>query len=165
MNADRGVEDLAGADLFHVSLGADLVLDLAIAGKQPAGDMAAQVQPADQVVARFVQHGAKPKAAVIGMHADIRAIEPFAIGVVPGQPVIAAGLQIGVLKVVEIEIGAEIRRTPGNPAVFGIDHGKLALGENLHMLAVHLGGDDFLVRDGGEAGALDVLELLRDVGR
>ena len=160
LHGEHGVALRAAHDGADVGLDGHLAGERRITTGQRAGDVAAQAEAPDQPVPGVVEQGGEALAAEIGMHADVGAVQPVALRIVVGEPVVRDGVDVAVLVVGEVHAGPEVGRARGHPARGALDHRVLPLGEYLDVRPVVLGPHQQVGVQGGKAGGLDGGERL-----
>src|SRR3954470_12530549 len=78
LHGEGGIVDSPGDEPVVVILGAHRMLDRAVAAHHPGRDLTLESQRPDQFLPRGVQRKRQPLAAIVGVHADIGAIQPVA---------------------------------------------------------------------------------------
>ena len=158
LHRERRVLDAAGDDTGVIVLGGHLVLHGAVAAQHPAGDLALEAAPPHQLLARRIERGRQPGAAIGRIDADVGAVEPIAVGLVRREPAALDDVGERVTDVLEVEAQAD-RRGRADDAV-AVEHYELAVGEQLDVLAIVRGLEPLRVGERRETDALQFFELL-----
>ena len=107
LHRQRRVVNMPLPDAQHILGDSQMPGVMQIAGQHPARDLAAQVKPPRQCMPRLIQPPPDAQPSVIGMNAQICAVEPLALRIMVGQPTIADGFYEFMLDVGEVKIGTE----------------------------------------------------------
>jgi hypothetical protein len=156
LRAERRIVDSAGDDAFVVLLRRQRSLDLPVAGNHSCGHLAAKAEPPDQLLPRSVEGRRDPPASIVGVDADIGAIQPGAFRVVSRQPATLNDVGKGMVDVIEIEIQPE--RRGGADDAIGVERDELSVCEQLDVPEVVAGLEALGGGQGREADFLEHLE-------
>ena len=134
------------------------MLDGAESAHHASCDLPLEPQRPDQFLARGVERLRQPSSAIVGVYADVGAVQPVAVRLVRRQPAALNDVGKGVRAVGEIKVQPNGRRG-GNHAI-PVKPDQLALGEQCDVLPVVRRLEAFFVGQRREHHALELFEGL-----
>src|SRR5258708_5686410 len=161
LHGESRIVQLPAHHARHVGLDGHGLAMTVVTVRHRALDVTGEAQAAAQALALLVKEGREAAAAEVGMHSDVRAIEPVARGLVVRQPVAGDGVDVAMLVVVKVDRGPEVGGSGDHPARRRLDHGVLPFREHEDVGAIVLGAHPLARAEGGEARLLDGGQLVR----